>query len=326
MTIKKLHKVTAHVRVSKKLAEFDGKVLAVDASMVLHRAAAGAAMDLLRDPDSLSFLKFPRRLLAVFSACRITLHFVFDGRPAVAKSQENEHRKTRRDNARALAKMAQQAGDMETASKHAAAAISITPQMSLQLMKVLNAAGVLYTVAPSEADSQLAYLSRENLVDAILCEDGDLLVLGSAEILTKLVLNDTKTSTVHSLELHSIFSDSRVPPNPPSPDCLDFTGFSQSQFLLFGILCGCDFLPNVKGIGPAKAYGIVTTHENPTNIIRYMKTLPDTPPDYAQKFLHAVLAFTYPLVYDPRTGKLTHLTPLPAHLTLTDEENQIVGW
>ena len=41
-------------------------------------------------------------------------------------------------------------------------------------------------VAPYEADAQLAYLSKEGLVDVVITEDSDLLVFGAKRVLYKM--------------------------------------------------------------------------------------------------------------------------------------------
>lgn len=41
-------------------------------------------------------------------------------------------------------------------------------------------------MAPYEADAQLAYLSKEGLVDTIITEDSDLLVFGAKRVLYKM--------------------------------------------------------------------------------------------------------------------------------------------
>jgi len=41
-------------------------------------------------------------------------------------------------------------------------------------------------VAPYEADAQLAYLSKEAMVDLVITEDSDLLVFGSSRVLFKM--------------------------------------------------------------------------------------------------------------------------------------------
>lgn len=42
--------------------------------------------------------------------------------------------------------------------------------------------GVEVVVAPYEADSQLAYLSKENIVDFVITEDSDLLAFGCKQV------------------------------------------------------------------------------------------------------------------------------------------------
>lgn len=40
--------------------------------------------------------------------------------------------------------------------------------------------------APYEADAQLAYLSKKNLVDVVITEDSDLLLFGAQKIIFKM--------------------------------------------------------------------------------------------------------------------------------------------
>ena len=46
--------------------------------------------------------------------------------------------------------------------------------------------GVQCIVAPYEADAQLAYLSKEDIVDVVITEDSDLLVFGSKRVFFKM--------------------------------------------------------------------------------------------------------------------------------------------
>ena len=53
--------------------------------------------------------------------------------------------------------------------------------MLSQVQECRNA-GVECIVAPYEADSQLAYLSKEQIVDLVITEDSDLLVFGCRKV------------------------------------------------------------------------------------------------------------------------------------------------
>ena len=54
--------------------------------------------------------------------------------------------------------------------------------MALALIRELRSRSIDYIVAPYEADAQLAFLDKENLVDAIITEDSDLFVFGCRRV------------------------------------------------------------------------------------------------------------------------------------------------
>ena len=49
-------------------------------------------------------------------------------------------------------------------------------------MQACRREGVEVVVAPYEADSQLAYLAKENIVDLVITEDSDLLAFGCKQV------------------------------------------------------------------------------------------------------------------------------------------------
>ena len=55
----------------------------------------------------------------------------------------------------------------------------MTPQMVQQVIEACRQHGVDFVVAPYEADAQLAYLKKINMVDAVITEDSDLMVRDS---------------------------------------------------------------------------------------------------------------------------------------------------
>ena len=64
-------------------------------------------------------------------------------------------------------------------------------------MQLLREMEVEFMVAPFEADAQLAHLSRTRFVDAVMSEDGDLLVLFRCRLL--LCDLDPKAETVKEI-------------------------------------------------------------------------------------------------------------------------------
>lgn len=116
-----------------------------------------------------------------------------------------------------------------------AQAIDISPDLVSLLLVELKKESIPFIVAPYEADAQLAYLSRENIVDLIITEDSDLMAFGAKRMLYKV---DIATMTCDELTLESI----RSCPNN------NFTTFTHCMFLTMCILASCDYLKNIKGI------------------------------------------------------------------------------
>jgi len=69
-------------------------------------------------------------------------------------------------------------GDFGSANNCFRKAVDITPRMAYNLIKILREEQIEFIVAPYEADAQLAFLSLNNLVDAVITEDSDLVVYG----------------------------------------------------------------------------------------------------------------------------------------------------
>jgi exonuclease-1 len=62
-------------------------------------------------------------------------------------------------------------------------AVDITPRMAFNLIQVLQQEGIEYIVAPYEADAQLAYLSLNHYIDAVITEDSDLIPYGASRVI-----------------------------------------------------------------------------------------------------------------------------------------------
>ena len=98
------------------------------------------------------------------------------------------------------------------------------------LMRVLK---VEFIGAPYEADAQIAYLSREGLVDAVISEDSDMLPFSCQRVLFKM----DSEGAGKEIQLNQRLSQCEE---------LPFRAFSPDMFLNFCILSGCDYLPILK--------------------------------------------------------------------------------
>lgn len=107
---------------------------------------------------------------------------VFDGQGLPAKSETDSKRRESRKLAKKQGADFLALGKNEEAIKCFRASISITPEIALALRKECQKINVDCIVAPYEADAQLAFLSREGIVDCVISEDSDLLVFGCKKV------------------------------------------------------------------------------------------------------------------------------------------------
>jgi len=83
------------------------------------------------------------------------------------------------------------------------------------------------------------------------------------------------------------------------------------------ILSGCDYLPNIPGIGIKKAYGLISKHKTLGRILESIeKSNKCIPQDYEQLFFKAYLTYCHQSVYDPIRNQLIPLSPIPDQLQL----------
>lgn len=83
-------------------------------------------------------------------------------------------------------------------------------------------------------------------------------------------------------------------------DLLKAFDLSHDKFLNWCILAGCDYLPNLKGIGIKKAKQIRDTGDDVLSVVEALDT---EPADYIQKFIEAKIIFLHQTVIDPVSKK-----------------------
>lgn len=97
----------------------------------------------------------------------------------------------------------------------------------------LLACAISFAAAPGEAEEECCRMARLGLVEIVMTEDIDALAFGAP-----LCLRGITTSTPTLVVLDRVLSG---------------LGLSGPQFIDMCILCGSDFTPKAKGIGPVKA-------------------------------------------------------------------------
>lgn len=151
-------------------------------------------------------------------------------------------------------------------------------------------------MAPYEADAQLAYLEKINYVDMVMTEDSDLLAYGCQTVLFKFETEG--------------FLDEISLKNIKECTTYNFKGFSADSFLIFCILCGCDYF-KLDRCGTKKAYQIARERRDYKEIISFLKITNLNMTENVEKdFERAFLTFKFQVVFCPLVKKYRYFSDL----------------
>ena len=64
--------------------------------------------------------------------------------------------------------------------------VTVTPEMMLQYVDLLQQMHIEVMIAPGEADAQLAYLYKTKYIDHVISDDSDLIAFGCRQLITKI--------------------------------------------------------------------------------------------------------------------------------------------
>jgi exonuclease-1 len=166
-------------------AHFHGRVVGVDASVLLHLAmsAHAGAVALHGDYNSVVplFMTYIDALVRAGGSPMV----VFDNPDQKYAPKQRVDAKRAKSRAVALQRLAAGGLTEKQTATACTAACATTPALVASTITALRSARIPYVVAPYEADSQLALLAAENVVDIVWANDSDLLVHGIPRCLLK---------------------------------------------------------------------------------------------------------------------------------------------
>ncbi len=254
-----------------RLENLRGKSFAVDANNMLYQFLA-----LIRMPDGtplqdsngnitshLAGLMFrSTRLICDYN---IRLIFVFDGEPPKLKQREIVKRRELREKATKEWKAALKAGDYITAFSKSVMTSRLTRPMTEDAKRLLQLLGIPFVQAPSEGESQSAYMAFKGDVWAASSKDYDSLLFGAPRLVRYLTISGKE------------FLPSKGIARPLKPELINLSSFlshhgiTREQLIDIAILMGTDFNKGIKGIGPKTAVTLLKKHgkiENMPDAIR----------------------------------------------------------
>jgi len=190
--------------------------------------------------------------------------------------------------------------------------------MARQLMRELRRLRVAFIVAPYEADAQLSFLVREGFCAAAITEDSDLLVYQCPHVIYKLEPSghgrltsfENLRETEHN---HALLFDGSWPG--------EWHEWVEELFLDMCILVGTDYMKGMRGIGLKTANALLRQHRSleaclPAALARSGDALSPTQcAELSEALLDSINmvrdVYRHQLVYDPRSGEVVPLRPLP---------------
>jgi flap endonuclease-1 len=269
------------------LSKFSGKKVAVDTSIYLYKFLYK------NDRFIESFFKQINRL----KANNITPIYIFDGKPPIEKMEEIKSRQDKKmyymekiaelnnqitqfnENPPVKVTEIEDVKDnndlddvnvkldkiqlQEQLEKFQKKLIIVTKEHIRSLKYFFDLLNIKYIQADCEADIICSKLCENGIVDMVLSDDMDLLASGSRIVLRNFNMNSNKIS---------VYDIDRI---------LQTLDINYNQWIDFCILCGCDYLKRVRGLGPKNAYTYIKTYGTIEKIIENMfgegkkYTLPD---------------------------------------------------
>lgn len=229
----------------KNPKDFYGKKIAIDISILMYQvviAIRTTGSDLTNDKGEVT-----SHILGLFNKTVSFLEkgiipvYVFDGKPPHLKQKILETRKLIRK--KAIEKLSDAQNEKDKI-KYLKRSVWISKVQMDQCRELLTLMGIPYIDAPEEADSELSYLCKENLVYAVLTEDMDILTFGSPRIIRNLT------------------SSKKIPLEIELDKVLKQLNFTYEQFIELCILFGCDYCPNINDVKYNVMFESYNKHKN----------------------------------------------------------------
>lgn len=243
------------------LSDLRGRVLAVDASSIIHQFLA-----LVRYPSGVPLMDSEGHITSSLAGLfyrstkliyghGIGLVFVFDGRSPPTKFSwltQEEREKRRRSFEKTLRewKEALQRGDLRTAFSKAVTTGMIDSDVIADAKRLLEMLGIPQVQAPGEAEAQACYIAKSGAAWGVNSRDFDSLLFGAPRM-------------ARYISIAGIYRGIAMPSRPEVIELkptLKKLRISHSQLVDMAILMGTDYNRGLRGVGPKNALRLIQTH------------------------------------------------------------------
>jgi flap endonuclease-1 len=253
-----------------EIEELKDKIVCVDAFNAIYQF-----LTTIRQPDGTPLMDSKKRVTSHLSGIfyrninllseGIKLVYVFDGEAPELKEKTYEKRKEARDAANEKYQEAKREENLEAMRRYSSQLLRLDDKMIEESKELLEAMGILVVQAPSEGESEAAYLSRvKPEVFASVSQDYDSLLFGAKRLIRNLTVSRKKKTYSGYMEVKpEIIELERV---------FNLLEINLEQLICLGILVGTDYNPRgIPGIGQKKALDIVRKYKFPVEIFRHVE-------------------------------------------------------
>jgi len=236
--------------------DYYGKKIAIDISILIYQVV----ISIRNNGSDITNLEgnLVSHLIGLFNKTITLLEkgiipiYVFDGTPPKIKENILNHRKKIKQYA--LDKLTDTTLSEEDRIKYFKRSVFISKKQMNECKELLELMGIPFINAKEEADSQLSYLCKSDLVYAVLTEDMDILTFGSPKIIKNLL---SLKKVPFEIDLNII---------------LNKLNLTYPEFIELCILFGCDYCP-VLEINNNIIYNVYRKHKSIENTLIELKEL-----------------------------------------------------
>ncbi|MEW5307570.1 MAG: hypothetical protein WDW36_009958 [Sanguina aurantia] len=243
-----------------KFDNYFGRKIAVDASMHIYQfmVVVGRQGDSLLTSETgevTSHLQGMFYRTARMLEAGIKPAYVFDGKPPQLKADQLAERKEKRTGAEESLKAAVEANDAEAIEKFSKRTVKVTKQHNDDCKRLLRLMGVPVIESPSEAEAQCAEMCKSGLVDGMATEDMDALTFGAPLVIRHMMASATAAQPINEFDRAKALAGLKI---------------TDDQFIDMCILCGCDYVNNIRGVGPVKALTLIQKHGDIEGVLEHL--------------------------------------------------------
>eukprot|EP01029_Cantina_marsupialis_P028643 TRINITY_DN777817_c0_g1_i1.p1 TRINITY_DN777817_c0_g1~~TRINITY_DN777817_c0_g1_i1.p1 ORF type:complete len:382 (+),score=145.79 TRINITY_DN777817_c0_g1_i1:46-1191(+) len=236
-----------------------GRTVAIDASMAIYQflvavrsageGGAPAAMLMNEAGEVTSHIQGMLSRTVKLMEFGLKPVWVFDGKAPDMKSGELQKRREMKAKAQKELEDAKERGDTEDIDRFSKRTVSMNSDHQADCKKLLRLMGVPVVESPGEAEAQCAALAKAGKVYAAASEDMDTLTFDAPVLLRRLTRTDAGSSKPKQPILE--FKVDKV---------IEGLNLTREQFVEFCILCGCDYVDSIRGVGPKTALKLIKEH------------------------------------------------------------------